>query len=174
MTGTAADCNLAVVLYDLYDSGGSTPQIITAGDNNGTSGTITATTSGNVPSSGCFAIAASICSQGTTAATTTWTTPASWSLGADQMASARTRWRPTTIPARRPAARSPPFTHSRMSTDQTAAIIVAQPPVAGGVAVQAVSTGGAYQGITLTVAVVTGAARLDAGTRHRARRSRSP
>ena len=130
LTGTAADASFGVVIYDLADSSGNTPAFATDGTAAGTSGTITATTGNDVPSAGSVALGTTICSQGTTAATTTWTTPSGWNQVITAIASARSQ--PAyyiTLPA--PAAVSTlavTFTHSRTSTEQSAIIAVFAPP----------------------------------------------
>ena len=164
-TTATGSTNIACVLYDLDDSSGLTPQIVTGGDNFGTSGTITVTTVGNVPSSGCFAISGAICANGTTSATTTWTTPSGWSLGGDQTTSGVSQL--ASYYRSGPASGSTLsclFTHSRTSNVQVAASIVAQPPAAGGLAVTATQGGGTFEGGALTVKVLTGASGTPVGT----------
>ena len=130
LTGTAADASFGVVVYDLGDSSGNTPAWATDGTSTGTSGTITATTSNDVPSAGCVAIGATICSQGTTAATTTWTTPSGWNQVITATASARSQ--PAhyiTLPAPAPVSTlAVTYTHSRTSTEQSAIVAVLAPP----------------------------------------------
>ena len=164
-SGTAADSSCNVALYDLFDSGGGTPQIITVGSNNNGSATpMSLTTAGNVPSAGCFAICAVIHSKGTTAATGTWTTPTSWSLGADQTASLRSHMGTfyySSPPSGSTLTVSVAWPTPTATTNAAGVIIVVRPPVTGALEVTATQTGAAgivNPGLALTVKVVTGQA----------------
>jgi hypothetical protein len=165
---TITTSSLQVVMYDLFDGSGGTPQVITGGSNFGTTGTITVTTSGNVPSAGCFAISGAITSQGTTLAASTWTTPASWTLGATSPTGSTLASQMASYTFAGPPSGSTLaclFTHSRTSTLQTAVSIVVQPPAARGMSVIATSSGaGLVEGLGLTVKVVTGAVTAPVGT----------
>ena len=93
-------------------------------------------------------------------ATTTWTTPANWSLGGDQTGSAASQMA-SYYYANPPSGGTLAclFTHGRTSTLQVAASVVVQPPAAGALAVTATQSGaGVYEGMTVIVKVVTGAA----------------
>ena len=163
-TGTAGDSSLQVVLYDLSDDSGLTPVPYVFGNMSGTSGSGTVTASAVTPSAGCFAIAAEICSQGTTAATTTWTAPASpWTItGQNQTASAQSQMcaayqaNPTSG-----ANVAATFTHGRTSTAQAATILLIAPPsaVPSAFTVGATQSGtGAFAGMGLDVYTMAGAA----------------
>ena len=128
-TGTAADSSLQVVLYDLSSSDSTTPVIAATGALAGTSGTIAPVTRQKVPGTGCLGIVTGICSQGTTTATTTWTTPSGWTLGADQLATAQSQMS-TYFTSSAPTSGSTlsvTLTHSRTSTFQSAAVLVFAP-----------------------------------------------
>ena len=152
-------------MYDLFDSGGGTPQIITVGsNNNGSTTPMSLTTAGNVPVTGCFAICAVIHSKGTTAATGTWTTPTSWTLGADQVASLRshmgTFWF-SSPPSGSTLTVSVAWPTPTATTNAAGVIIVVQPPVTGALEVTATQTAAAgiiNPGLALTVKAVTGQA----------------
>jgi len=80
--GTTADADMTVTIYDLSDPNGNTPVLDTSGTGVGTTAIPAVTTSGNVSIAGELAICAACIGQGTTTNTTTWTTPANWTLAA--------------------------------------------------------------------------------------------
>ena len=129
-TGTAGDSSLQVVLFDFSDSGGGTPVAAAAGAATGTSGALTVTTAQNVLASGSLGVLAGIASRGTTAATTTWTTPSGWTLAADQTGSARSQMASYTTSSAPSTGStlSAALTHSRTSTEQSGLIFVVSPP----------------------------------------------
>jgi hypothetical protein len=136
-TGTAADSALNVILFDLQDSSGGTPVSDTFGTNTGTSGTIVATTSGNISQIGELQIAASVEGNGTTAATTTWTGAGGWDQGPQTIASLcshmATYWFSNAAWARvGSTSASITFTHGQTSTHQVAATVVFKPPAVAG------------------------------------------
>jgi hypothetical protein len=155
-TTATGSTNIACVLYDLAHPSGYTPSVWTSGSNFGTGGPITATTNGDIPP-GSFAVSGAICGQGTTAATTAWTPPDGWALGGDQTASLVSQLASYYQPFPQVAnSLSCQFTHSRTSTIQAAALFVAAPP--GGISVIATMGGNVYEGMGLSVKVLTGTA----------------
>lgn len=161
-TGTAADSSLQVIMYDLFDTSGGTPQVTAAlGSLSGTSGSLTETSVANVPVAGCFSIAATICSQGLTASATTWSAPAApWvTTGQTQTASRRSQMAAAyQLNPSSGATVSATFTHSRTSTLQSGAVVTAQPPASGGLSVFCAQGGtGPSMGLELNVYVLTGA-----------------
>jgi hypothetical protein len=152
--GTAADNGLRCVIYDLSDSGGSTPVLWTDGITAlPVAGTATVFT-GPVPA-GSLGIASATISQGTTAATNTWTTPSGFTAATgNETASLRSQFgsfytssAPTTGNGMSVA-----IVHSRTSTEQPAIALVAAPPSSSGVRRFQASP---YQAPTTAAAVLT-------------------
>ena len=155
-TGTAADANLAAVLFELTDSGGSTPVLWTDGKGNLPVASATSIFTGPVPA-GSLGIAFAQISQGTTTATTTWTAPAtgSWNActtnqvatGFSQLGVFWTSAAPTTgqcMPA--------VITHGRTATFSPSIALAVAPPSSTGVRQFQASP---YQAPTTSVATLT-------------------
>ncbi len=130
-TGTAIDAVITAVLYDLSDSGGSTPIVWTDGGVSALAGTMTASC-GGMPA-GCFVIAA--CVAAGASATTTWTVPGTFTLDVDQLAAgfAQTYCAHQTSAPAAAACSTHLFTHSRTSTFQSGMVIGIAPPGSTGV-----------------------------------------
>lgn len=77
IAGTASRTIVTATLYQLHDSGGSTPGVDTHGLNSGTSGTLTVTTLASVAAGGEYALAAQLANKGSTGSNT-WGTSGSW------------------------------------------------------------------------------------------------
>lgn len=129
MTGTAADCRLDVTLYEYTDSGGGTPVLSTSGTAVGTSGTTLSTTSRLSVLTGSAALAVITVSQGTTAATATWTPPSGWTAGPNITASFRAQFAIWTLAAPTAgSALSVALPHGRTTTTLLAGLILVISP----------------------------------------------
>jgi hypothetical protein len=137
-TGTAADAQIVAILYDLSDSSGGTPALTVDGTNSGTTGGSTSVQVSGTSYAlqpGGLAIAGALAGQGTTTATTAWTTPSNWTLNADQTATAQsqTAFYSTTNSTVLAQYASPvvTLTASRTTTSVVGILILAGIPVAG-------------------------------------------
>ena len=141
-TGTTGDQNLSVTLFDLYDSSGETPSILCTGTATGTSGgTISPKTNaggigntGIIGRTGSFGIAAAIIGQGTTSASTTWSTP-TFVIAADQTTTSYSQAVVAYAGSLGTGStQTVTFTHGRTTTYECGAIIVACPPASAKIA----------------------------------------
>jgi len=134
-TGTAGDSTLTITLYDLYDSSGETPGLFSIGTDDGTSATtLTPGSAGYAVPANSFSVCGMICGNGTTSASTTWTaptTPATWTLGADQTAAGYAQSGSWYLQNATAEVFAPTMTHSRTSASESATFISACPPAPG-------------------------------------------
>jgi hypothetical protein len=131
IAGTSARTRLACGLWQLNDSGGSTPvvDVQNSGAGTGTSGTLTVSTVGSVAASGEYALACETATNGSnTAGTNTWGTSGSFTNSFSDAASANSHWVMAILagPASGSALSYAP-THTITSTNESGIIAVFKP-----------------------------------------------